>query len=199
MSQPLDELEQRIGYRFHDRNNLRRALTCESAINEHHPDAINQNCRNFAFIGDAVLKYIVVTLLYNKQNQFGSPEELHDKVKSFTINSNLSRIGRELNLSNYIIRGRGVSDVTDQMLADAVEAILGAIVIDQQQQENGSENVLSDVIARLFSIKRKTTPKIPLQNNGNKKPFSCCKCFSSFLMRLLFAVIVIFFSVQLSS
>ncbi len=102
----------------------------------------------------------------------------------------------ELNLSNHIIRGRGVSHITDKMLADAVEAILGAIVIDQQQQENGSENVLFDVIAHLFSIKRKNKSKIPVQNNGNKKTCSCCKCLGVILVLLIFVFIGLFVSAQ---
>jgi dsRNA-specific ribonuclease len=191
MSRQLDELEQRIGYPFHNRDNLRRALTCQSAINEHHPDATNQNFQNLEFIGDAALKYVVATLLYNEQNGSGSPGELHDRVRSFISNSNLSRIGHELNLSNYIIRGRGVFNVTDKMLADAVEAILGAIVIDQQQEGSGWENVLFDVIAGVFSMKRKSRSMPPFQNNVNKKRCSCCKyCFCVILMMVIFAIII---------
>jgi len=191
MSRQLDELEQRIDYHFHNRDHLHRALTCQSAINEHHPDATNQNFQNLEFIGDAALKYVVATLLYNEQNGFGSPGELHDRVRSFISNSNLSRIGHELNLSNYIIKGRGVSNVTDKMLADAVEAILGAIVIDQQQQGSGSENALFDVIAGVFSIKRKSRSMPPSKNNVNKKRCSCCKCcFWVILMMVIFAIIM---------
>jgi dsRNA-specific ribonuclease len=194
MSQQLDELERRIGYHFHNRDYLRRALTCQSAINEHHPDATEQNFKNFEFIGDAVLKYVVATLLYNQQSEFQSSGVLHDRVCSFISNSNLSRIGHELDLSEYIIRGKGVFNITEKMLAEAVEAILGAIVIDQQQQGNSSENVLFNVIARVFAIPRngRSIPIPPRQNNDNTKRCSCCKCICIILMLLVLAIITLF-------
>jgi len=198
MSQQFDELEQRIGYQFRNREHLRRALTCQSAIHERHPDATDQNYQNLEYVGDAALKYVIATILYMEQNGSGSVGELNDRVLSYISNSNLSRIGYELNLSKYIIKGRGVAYITDKMLADAVEAILGAIVIDQQQQqENASENVLFDVVSRVFSIKWKGKSMLSRPNNSNKKRCSCCKCFFFIiLMILIFVVIMLFVSGQ---
>ncbi|CAF3983460.1 unnamed protein product, partial [Adineta steineri] len=48
MSEQLNELEQQLGYYFNDRNHLRRALTCESAINERHSDAADENSKALA-------------------------------------------------------------------------------------------------------------------------------------------------------
>jgi ribonuclease-3 len=200
MFEQLGELEQRIGYHFHNRDNLRRALSCQSAINERHSDATNQNFQVLEFLGDAALKYAVATLLYIEQNDLGAVEGLHDKVVPFISNSKLSSIGHELNLNKYIIKGKGVLDSTDKMLADAVEAILGAIVIDQQQQGNVSENVLFDVIARLWSIKRKGRSMAisPIQNNENKKRCTCCKCICVILVIIvIFAVIMVFVAAEI--
>lgn len=193
MLQQLAELEQSIGYRFHNREHLRRALTCQSAINEHHADAANENFEVLEFLGDAALKYVVATLLYAKPNKFQTAGESHDKVCSHISNLNVSRIGRELNLSRYIIKGRGVPNVTGNRLANAVEAILGAIVVDQQQQENSSENALFDVIARLFSIERKgKSMAIPSRQNSRSKRCSCCKCVCIILIILVLLVMGIF-------
>jgi dsRNA-specific ribonuclease len=200
MSQQLNELEQRIGYYFHNRDHLRRALTSQSAVNERHPDATNQNFQALEFVGDAALKYAVATLLFNQQNGQWSAGNIHDNVVQYIRNDNLSRIGRELNLSEYIIKGNGVIDITDKMLADAVESILGAIVIDQQQQElNGSDNVLLNVVARLWSINRKGKQRIlpPVQHGDEKNTCCCCcgyscgKCFGIFCIILLVLSLII--------
>ena len=197
LSSESSELEFRTGYRFHNREYLRRALTCQSAINERHPDATTENFQTLEFLGDAALKYAVAAILYTEQNGYRSPGAIHNNVKSFIINSNLSRIGRELNLSRYIIKGRSVMIITDKMLGDAVEAILGAIVVDQLQQGNSAENVLFDVISRLFSINRQirsnTAP--PLQNNHTRKTSSYCKCFCFILTIILNLILVMFFVV----
>src|SRR5579871_4417216 len=102
-------LKKRIGYHFHNRDYLRRALTCQSAINEQRSDAASQDFQVLEFLGDAALKYAVATLLYITQNGIGPVREMHDRTLPFIANSNLSRIGHELNLSKYIIKGKGVS------------------------------------------------------------------------------------------
>jgi dsRNA-specific ribonuclease len=206
MSQQLDELEQRIGYHFHDRDYLRRALTCQSAINERHPDATNQNFQVLEFLGDAALKYAVATLLYMNQNDLSAAGEFDGNVRPLISNSMLSRIGHKLSLSQYIVKGNGIFDPTDKMLADTVEAILGAIVIDQQQQGNDSENILFDVVARLWSITRKDkrTATPPFQPYENKKKCCCCcefcgwKCFGIIfiIFIILSLTIAYFFSVN---
>ena len=193
MSVQFEEVEQRIGYHFRNREHLRRALTCQSAINERHPDAANENFQILEFVGDAALKYTIATLLYTEPNELRSVEVLDDTVRSHIINTNLTRIGRELNLNRYIIKGRGVSDVTEKMLADAVEAILGAIVIDQQQQGNNSENILFDVIARLFSIKRHGRTSIipPPPNNGSRKCCCCCSPCCKYFWGILIVIVLL--------
>ncbi|CAF1190863.1 unnamed protein product [Adineta steineri] len=176
MSEQLNELEQQLGYYFNDRNHLRRALTCESAINERHSDAADENSKALAFIGDAALKSTIATLLYANQNQRSSAGDMHNQVVPYIENTKLASIGRQLNLDRYMIKGTGVRDVTDSMFATTLEAILGAIVIDQKNKEQGSEDVLLDIIARFWSIQRKGKSKVilPIQQNHNKDKCCCC-------------------------
>ncbi|CAF1168729.1 unnamed protein product [Adineta steineri] len=176
MSEQLNELEQQLGYYFNDRNYLRRALTCESDINERHSDAADENSKALAFIGDAALKSTIATLLYANQNQRSSAGDMHNQVVPYIENTKLAGIGRQLNLDRYMIKGKGVRDVTDSMFATTLEAILGAIVIDQKNKEHGSEDVLLDIIARFWSIQRKGKSKVipPIQQNHNKDKCCCC-------------------------
>lgn len=192
MSEQFGELEERIGYHFHNQDYLRRALACPSAINERHGDAANQNFEVLEFLGDAALKYAIATNLYLHTGNYNfiSPGNIHDKVRSYIDNSNLTRIGKELNLRKYIIKGKGVPDTTDKMLGDAVEEMLGAIVIDQQEKGNPSENALFDVFGRIFSIQvtRRSTPSV--QNNSNKKGCSCCKFLGIIFLMIIFVGIM---------
>jgi dsRNA-specific ribonuclease len=191
MSQQLNELEQHIGYHFHNRGYLLCALACHSAINERHPDAIEQDFQVLEFVGDAALKCAIATLLFVEKHGLGSGKQFHDKVVPLITNSYLCQVGKDLNLSKYIIKGKGVSYPTDKMFADTVEAILGAIIIDQQYQGNASENVLFDVVARLWSIKRQQRSIIgsPVQN---KKNSSCCKYFCCFLVMFICVVVFVY-------
>ena len=191
MSQEFTELERSLGYSFSNKSNLRRALTCQSAINEWHSNASEQNFQVFEFLGDAALKYSVATMLYFARNDIKSSGDYHEKTLPYINNTNLTRIGRELNLQRYIITGQGVT-ITDKMLGDAVEAILGAIIIDQRQQGNSAENVCFDVVSRLFSISRKTfllsSPNITQKQNSACCP--CCQCCCSFCGGFIFAIVL---------
>ncbi len=60
----LEELEGKIGYRFHDRSLLKKALTHSSYANERHLGRINCNER-LEFLGDAVLELVTSDFLYN--------------------------------------------------------------------------------------------------------------------------------------
>lgn len=183
----MEGLEERLGYYFHDREYLRRALTCQSAINERNSKASKENSRRLEFVGDAVLKYIITILVYNDSSLV---EELHNRVRGYIENANLGNIGRNLQLERYIIRGRGVCDITENMLANAVEAILGAIVFDQRQHGYSPENILCDVIARIFSIES-TTPLTVVQ--PPEKRWSCWQCLGIGLL-VLGIILVLFIS-----
>lgn len=184
----MEDLERRIGYRFSTQAYLRRALTCQSAINERHSQASDKNYELLEFLGDAVLKYIITILLYDDSSTRGG---LHANVCLHIKNENLTRIGRELNLERYIIRGRGVQEITDSMFAKAVEAILGAIIHDQRAQGNDPERTLCDVIARLFSI-----PLTGRFLSGspcaiNTRGYSCCKYLLVVLFVLISGILVL--------
>jgi dsRNA-specific ribonuclease len=194
MAQQLNELEQHIGYSFNNQGYLRCALTYQRVTDERQPDGTGQSFQALQLVGDSVIKYSIATLLCIEQNSLSSRGDLHTKVAPHISNFNLSRIGKELNLSEFIIKGKDVFEPTDKMLADTVEAILGAIVIDQQQQGNNADNVVLDVVAHLWSIKRKgqrmTMP--PAQPSDNKD--KCCSCCTCECWKV-FAVIVVFASI----
>ena len=195
MDAKLAELQQSIGYTFHDSSLLRQALTCESAIHERHQDAAKQNFKTLEFVGDAALKYAISLLLCRDKNRRWSVGELHDETVSHIRNESLLPIARKLKLNEYIIKGKGVYECTEGMLSDAVEAIMGAIVMDKQQRGEVSETILVDFVARHWSLGQNQASSsswfTSFGPESEKKccccceSCSCCKCFGIFCIILI--------------
>ena len=86
------------------------------------------------FLGDSVLGIIVTEELYHRFPDF--PEGRLAKLRAATVNMRaLAEVGRFLGLGEALMVGKG-EEVTggrekNSMLADSVEALIGAIYVDQ--------------------------------------------------------------------
>jgi ribonuclease-3 len=80
-------------------------------------------------LGDAVLAFVVSDELFH-----GFPREkehgLTRKRSVLTDRTYLMEVAKELHLETYLEVGLSVSKVTESMMADAVEALVGAIYLD---------------------------------------------------------------------
>jgi len=135
---PLEDLENILGYRFKKQDLLRQAVTHASAISEKHPLAHEYDQSSLAFVGDSVLKYAVARYLFLNgcQEVAGNRHELHKGTQTVIPNKILANIAREkLHLEEYIIRGNGHKDLSDEMYASCLEAILGAIALDCEVEQ----------------------------------------------------------------
>jgi ribonuclease-3 len=120
----LSHLEDVLGYRFRQRNLLRRAL-------EHSSHSADHNER-LEFLGDAVLDLVISGWLFAKfQHQ---REGRLTEYKSMLVSrSTLARVGMRLGLSEYLKVGEGLKQrrqLPASLSGNAVEAILGAIYLD---------------------------------------------------------------------
>ena len=123
-------LEDRLGYRFKDRNLLLRALTHVSFANESPPERDNES---LAFLGDAVLSLVVTEHLW----QTGEDEPvgvLTPRRASVVAGEKLARWAEDLEIGPLLRVGRG-EELTGgrakrSVLATALEAILGAIYLE---------------------------------------------------------------------
>lgn len=118
-------LEERLGYRFRDPGLLRRALT--------HKSAGASNFERLEFLGDATLGFVVAQTLF-EANVDASEERLSLMRANLVSAPALAALARELELGRFLILGKserkaGGAERTS-MLADALEAVLGAIVCD---------------------------------------------------------------------
>lgn len=129
----LENLESVLGVSFRDQGLLKEALTHRSYLNENPKWPLPHNER-LEFLGDAVLELVVTEHLYA---QFpDSPEGRLTAVRAALVNyQSLAAVGKKINLEDFIFLSRGEAKDTGRarevILANAMEALLGAIYLDQ--------------------------------------------------------------------
>jgi ribonuclease-3 len=154
----LAELQQRLGYHFRDDSLLRLALTHPSLA---HENGVASACGDEAqrrpthnqrleFLGDSVLGFVLSHELYEKFPE--ADEGTLTKSRAKLVNaSSLAEHGRALGLGAHLILSRGEENTggreRSSALADAFEALLGAIFLD------GGFDPAREFILREFSAK----------------------------------------------
>jgi ribonuclease-3 len=127
----FEELEKQLGYTFRDASLLRLALTHPSVA--HEQGAPVQTNQRLEFLGDAVLQLVLTRALYEKFP--GCEEGPLTKARAKLVNRRtLAEHGRELGLGRHLILSRGEETHGGRerasALADAYEALLGALFLD---------------------------------------------------------------------
>lgn len=116
---------------FKNKDLLNQALTHKSWVNEH-PDGRESNER-LEFLGDAILEFVITETLFEKfpKHQEGYLTALRSNLVNTQNLANLAiklGIGETLYLSKGEEEGGGRKNPS--LLADTVEAIIGALFID---------------------------------------------------------------------
>ena len=122
----LTALEARIGVRFSDRELLRRALRHRSAGRPHN--------ERLEFLGDAIIGLYVAERLYRTVPN--AKEGDLTRLRALLVRrESLARLARELDLGRFVEMGGGMLKTggrsQDSTLADTLEALVGAIHLDQ--------------------------------------------------------------------
>ena len=125
------KFEKKLGIDFVDHKLLQKAFTHRSYINEN-PGAKEHNER-LEFLGDAVLELVVTDYLFKN---YAEPEGDLTSWRAALVNSEmLSAVSSDLGLGDYLLLSRGeekdLGRARDYILANAFEALLGAIYIDR--------------------------------------------------------------------
>src|SRR3989344_7211937 len=131
MSDKISELEEKIGLKFKNKDNLLQALTHRSYINEN-PDWHLDHNERLEFLGDAVFELVVTEHLYSN---YPNPEGEMTNWRAALVNAvMLSKITGEFDLNKYILLSRGEAKDTGRarqyILANAMESLIGAIYLD---------------------------------------------------------------------
>ena len=146
MENRLDALQRRIGYRFTDAQLLNRALTHRSFGADHN--------ERLEFLGDAVLSLAISGLLFERFA--GSDEGDLTRVRAHLVREDsLHRVAVLLGLPDVLNLGegeaRGGGAQRASILADALEAVLGATFLD------GGFDAASALVKGLFGEVIQTT------------------------------------------
>jgi ribonuclease-3 len=127
----LAELQQRLGYPFRDENFLRLALTHPSITHGQDPAAPDN--QRLEFLGDSVLGLVLSRQLYEKFPDADEGSLTKSRAKLVNAGS-LAAHGRALGLGAHLILSRGEENTGGRdrpsALADAFEALLGAVLLD---------------------------------------------------------------------
>ncbi|HEX4857159.1 MAG TPA: ribonuclease III [Limnobacter sp.] len=136
-----------MAYSFRNKDLLRMALTHRSFSGQHN--------ERLEFLGDSVLNCAASILLYDAHP--GLDEGKLSRVRSHLVRQDcLAMIGRGLQLEQFLRLGAGElrsgSTIKDSIVADAIEAIFGAILLD------GGFQAAQDCVIRFLKPLLEQTP-----------------------------------------
>jgi ribonuclease-3 len=148
----FNEFAKKIKVNFNDQTLLRQACTHRSYLNENKAAGLEHNER-LEFLGDAVLELVITSYLYRKYPQKNEGELT--SYRSALVNTHsLSRVALSLGLNDYLLLSKGESRDTGRarsiIHADAVEAIIGAIYMDQGY--DAAANFISQNLLEVIDI-----------------------------------------------
>ena len=128
----IKELEEAIGYRFHNISLLQNALTHSSYANERWHNGLLSNER-LEFLGDSVLGMLVAEYLYRSFPN--RPEgELTRMRADMVCEGTLAAAANRIGLGKHLLLGHGEEQgggrSRDSILADAMESIIAACFLD---------------------------------------------------------------------
>ena len=151
----IETLAKKIGVKLDNIELLKQAVTHRSYLNENRSYELDHNER-LEFLGDAVLELIITEHLYNN---YENPEGELTSWRSALVNGEmLAKVASGLGVEKYLLMSRGEAKdkgrARQYLLANALEAIIGAIYLDQGY-EVAKKFVLENVAIKLNEILEK--------------------------------------------
>jgi len=124
--------EKLIGIEFKNKDLLKQAFTHRSFLNEHKSLKGKHNER-LEFLGDAVLELVITHYLYNEYPEKNEGDLT--SIRSALVNAQTcAEVAQKLEVNDYLLLSRGeakdVGRARQYILANALEAIIGAIYVD---------------------------------------------------------------------
>jgi ribonuclease-3 len=149
----LKKLESILRVKFKNQDLLTQALIHRSYLNEHPNFHLPHNER-LEFLGDAVLELVVTEYLYNNYRE---PEGVLTNWRASLVNATmLAAVSKELKVENFLFLSKGEaqdknSKARNYILANAYEALVGAIYLDQGW-ETAKKFITETIITKLPHI-----------------------------------------------
>ena len=171
----MDNLENRIGYRFRNRSLLEMALTHSSYANERIGDSL-QSYERLEFLGDSILGFLTAEFLYAHEPLL--PEGRMTRLRAELVcEANLHQTALSLGLGDEMRLGRGEERSGGRertsILADMVEALIAALFLDgglEQARRFVMERILCDaeIVEQTRSADYKTELQELVQQKANR-------------------------------
>ncbi|MDA3806906.1 MAG: ribonuclease III [Thiomicrorhabdus sp.] len=135
----LHQLAKKLGYEYHDISYLQHALT--------HCSVGSKNNERLEFLGDSLVNFMIADILFHQFSNL--PEGDMSRVRAHLVKGDtLAVIGREYNLSDYLVLGPGELKSggfrRDSIIADAVEAIIASVY------EDGGLDLCRELVNHLY-------------------------------------------------
>ena len=154
MRPDLKSLEAAIGYKFHNRELLERALTHSSHVHESRTAAgpCPVDNEQLEFLGDSILGFLISEALIERLP--GHSEGRLSKLKARIVSAaHLYGVAERLQLGQYLQLGRGEEMSGGRskrtLLVDALEALIAAVYLDSgidQTREFVNRYVIGDSV-----------------------------------------------------
>lgn len=162
----MQSLESRIDFKFRNSLLLAEALTHPSlAYESQKPHFDNQRLE---FLGDAVIQLIITEELFTRFPEFS--EGRLTKLRSRLVSrSALAKLANDIRLGEYLLLGKGEEASggrrRDSTLADAFEALMGAIHLDAGRKSCRDVllRLIEEEMARIEDSPEEKNPKGELQ------------------------------------
>lgn len=140
-------LEKTLKYRFQDAELFQQALT--------HRSKSKQNNERLEFLGDAVLDFVISNIVYARRPD-ADEGDLSKLRASLVKDESLGRLALEMGLGEHLLLGSGELKTgghrRESILADALEAIFGAIFLDR------GFAAAEAVITRVYAVRIERLP-----------------------------------------
>jgi len=172
----LTNVENTLGYHFSDRNLLIQALTHSSYV-KNSEERVKKDNERLEFLGDAILDAAISQQLYL---QLPHVEEGQlTKIRARLVReTSLANLARTLGLGEYLLLGPGENRTggrdKDSILADTMEAVIGAVALDGGYSEaqkfigNIFGKVMEETLSQGFVSDYKTLLQETLQAEGER-------------------------------
>lgn len=173
-STELTRLQKKIGHQFNDESLIKQALVHRSYLNEHPDFKLGHNER-LEFLGDAILEIVVTEYLYLNFQE--TPEGDLTNWRASLVNAKmLYEVATELGVEEHLYLSKGEARDKNKksrqfILADSIEAIIGAIYLDQGI-EAAKQFILKNVVSKLEDILKNQTfldPKSHFQEKAQEE------------------------------
>lgn len=168
---------------FKDKALFDQAMTHKSWVNEN--KEVRESNERLEFLGDAILEHIVS---YDLFNEFPDKAEGYlTTMRANLVNTkNLAEVAKNLDLGKYLFLSKGEEEsggrTNESLLADTVEALIGAIYIDRGfsvVSDFVDQNVTSLLSTKLHEPLKDPKSRLQEKVQGRKLPPPVYRVLSS--------------------